>query len=82
MRIFGLGCGGSSDDFIQREHSGGLFFHHCTDLPSRCHQRNQANGRASGFDAFSGGQKPDQSAENLSPVPAKPLNYLSKPYCK
>jgi hypothetical protein len=29
MRISGFGCGGSSDDFFQREHSGGLVCHHC-----------------------------------------------------
>jgi hypothetical protein len=41
------------------------------DLPSRCHQRNQANGRAAGFDAFSGSQKPDQGRVKLIPDPCQ-----------
>ena len=29
MRKFGVGCGGSSGEFFQHEHPGGLFGHHC-----------------------------------------------------
>ncbi|HEY3790941.1 MAG TPA: hypothetical protein VGM09_03855, partial [Bradyrhizobium sp.] len=48
------------------------------DLPSRCHQRNQATGRAAGFGAFSGGQKPHQSTSNSSPIPRQALDLFVK----
>jgi hypothetical protein len=41
-----------------------------------------ATGVPPGFDALRGGQKPSQRAGNSSPIPAKPLNCLSKHYCK
>ena len=78
MRMLRFGCGGSSDEFFQREHSGGLFCHHCTDLPSRCHQRNQANGSYRRFDAFPGGQKPDPGTAEFTPNPCQAFELTAK----
>jgi hypothetical protein len=49
------------------------------DLPPRRHQRNQATGRAVGFDAFLGGQKPDQRTSNSFPIPGQAIEPLAKP---
>jgi hypothetical protein len=82
MRMLRFGGDGSSDEFFQREHSGGLVCHHCTDLPSRCHQRNQANDPGQPYDAFPAAEGHARKDQTPSLIPAKPLNCLSDRYCK
>jgi len=82
MRMLRFGCGGSWCEIFQREHSGDFSRHHCTDLPSRCHQRNQANGPDQFPDAFLTAERPAREDKTLSLIPAKPLNGLSDRYCK
>jgi hypothetical protein len=48
------------------------------DLPSRCHQRNQANGHAAGFDVLAVGQKPDRKARFVTSNPCQAFELLIK----
>jgi hypothetical protein len=82
MRMLRFGCGGSSDEIFQREHSGDFSRHHCTDLPSRGHQRNQANGPGLPSAAFPAAEGHAGEEKMPSLIPAKPLNCLSDRYCK
>jgi hypothetical protein len=44
------------------------------DLPSRCHQRNQADG----FEGLSAGHKPDPRAQLVPPNPCQAFDLLIK----
>jgi hypothetical protein len=76
-----LGCGGSSDEFIQREHSGDLFGHDCR-FAAALPPKNQPNGIAEPFDAFSPGQKLGQRPGIAYPSPRQAFEQQVDLYCK
>jgi hypothetical protein len=77
MRIERFGCGGSSDGFFQREHSGGLFCHHCK-ICRRAATKKSSQRSCRPIEDSSAGQQPEQGTNQAGPDPCQAFELTLK----